>query len=292
MVKRTAVLIIALVLAGIAAFSIWQFLRNVEEEAKEDFDLVTVFRAREVIPAGETGNDILADSLFVESQENLQFLPGDPPSSTVAFLTEADLRNEIADKVTAGPIARNEILTRVQFVQPEEFEVQLLSETIPAGKQAITITVDETRGVAGFVRPGDLVNVVVTVEAPTVPFDVFGSGEITEETLRDVIDSLRESANLTTSRFVLQGLPVLAVGTQIVDLDNPERNEILAVPTPTTDEESPAAIRTGVLTLEVTAEEAERLAFAFEEGRVWLTLVPADFTPVTTQGVTRESLFE
>jgi hypothetical protein len=48
----------------------------------------------------------------------------------------------------------------------------------------------------------------------------------------------------------------------------------------------------GLLTLEVTAQEAERLVFAFEKGSVWLTLVPGDFIPVATEGIDRETLFE
>ncbi len=48
----------------------------------------------------------------------------------------------------------------------------------------------------------------------------------------------------------------------------------------------------GIYTLEVTAEEAEKMAFAFEKGSVWLTLVPADFVPAPTDGINRETLFE
>jgi hypothetical protein len=46
-----------------------------------------------------------------------------------------------------------------------------------------------------------------------------------------------------------------------------------------------------VFTLEVTPEQAERIAFSFENGSVWMTLVPSDFVEVETQGVTIESLF-
>ena len=44
-------------------------------------------------------------------------------------------------------------------------------------------------------------------------------------------------------------------------------------------------------TLEVTPEQAERIAFSFENGSVWMTLVPADFIEVDTDGVTIETLF-
>ena len=94
------------------------------------------------------------------------------------------------------------------------------------------------------------------------------------------------------SRFVMQGLPVLAVGTEIrSDTDAAEQS--VTVTTAATGEGGDQAQnqQTGVLTLEVTPEEAERLVFTFENGSVWLTLVPADFVPVPTTGVTRDELF-
>ena len=46
-----------------------------------------------------------------------------------------------------------------------------------------------------------------------------------------------------------------------------------------------------VFVLEVTPEEAERLAFAFENGSMWMTLVPEDFVAVETNGVIIDTLF-
>ena len=46
-----------------------------------------------------------------------------------------------------------------------------------------------------------------------------------------------------------------------------------------------------VFTLEVTPEQAERIAYAFENGSMWLTLVPEDFVEVETQGVIIDTLF-
>jgi hypothetical protein len=46
-----------------------------------------------------------------------------------------------------------------------------------------------------------------------------------------------------------------------------------------------------VFTLEVTPEQAERIAFSFEGASVWMTLVPADFVEVDTEGITLDNLF-
>ena len=59
MVKRTVVLVVALVLAGVAAFSIWQYLDGVNDDARAGFELVPVVRATEDIPARTPGNTVI-----------------------------------------------------------------------------------------------------------------------------------------------------------------------------------------------------------------------------------------
>jgi Flp pilus assembly protein CpaB len=46
-----------------------------------------------------------------------------------------------------------------------------------------------------------------------------------------------------------------------------------------------------IFTLEVTPEQAERIAYAIENGSIYLTLVPADFVEVETSGVIIDNLF-
>ena len=93
----------------------------------------------------------------------------------------------------------------------------------------------------------------------------------------------------TISRFALQGLPVLAVGREIrPDADEPATVEV-AVAADT--EEQTQEVRVGLLTLEVSPEQAERLAFTMVNGSVWLTLVPTDFVETPTDGITLCTLF-
>lgn len=64
-----------------------------------------------------------------------------------------------------------------------------LAAIIPKGKRAVAVRVNEIVGVAGFIKPGDLVDVIVTLE-------------------------LDEETGILT-KTVLQGVPVLAVGQEI-----------------------------------------------------------------------------
>lgn len=61
--------------------------------------------------------------------------------------------------------------------------------------------------------------------------------------------------------------------------------------TPTEGEEGAAEAPSTIFTLEVTPEQAERIVYAFENGSVWLTLVPEDFVEVETNGVIIDNLF-
>jgi len=296
MVKRTVVLIVALVLAGIAAFSIWQYLEGVDDDAREGLQLVPVYRAAQDIPARTPGNTIIEESLFLESEESFDFLPGDP-NETVAFQTAEELTARLSDRFAIGPITKNQILTSDQWEDALDAPiVETLAEIISPGKQALTVQLDATRAVGGFIRPNDKVNMIVTIQAPQLTLDGLGEGEITDDNLRDILDQLAEAQDEEFTRFLLQGIPVLAVGEQKRTgdpaFDNPVGRVQSIVNEDGTVTTAGEGTQFGLLTLEVTAQEAERLVFSFEKGSVWMTLVPADFIPVTTDGIDRESLFE
>jgi Flp pilus assembly protein CpaB len=198
--------------------------------------------------------------------------------------------------LAVGPIDQNEIITTSQWAQLT-VDLKPLSELIPSGKQALTISTDAVRGVNGFVRPGDMVNLIITldIEFNQIPVDSPIFGIPTETTAADGTGGEEETETVTYTRFVLQGLPVLAVAQDV----RPEEGESQPVVTPTVDAEgnpvppteAAEEVPQTVFTLEVTPEQAERIAFSFENGSVWMTLVPSDFVEVETQGVTIESLF-
>ena len=296
MVKRTVVLIVALVLAGIAAFSIWQYLQGVDDDAREGLQLVPVFRATQDIPARTPGNTVIGESLFIESEESFDFLPGEP-GDTVAFQSSEELTARLSDRFAIGPIAKNQILTSDQWEDALEAPiVETLAEIISPGKQALTVQLDATRAVGGFIRPSDKVNMIVTIQAPQLTLEGLGEGEITDESLRELLTQIQDSQQEEFTRFLLQGIPVLAVAEQKRTGDPAFDNSVGRVQSIVNEDGTVTTAgegtQFGLLTLEVTAQEAERLVFAFEKGSVWMTLVPDDFIPVTTEGINRETLFE
>jgi Flp pilus assembly protein CpaB len=291
--RRAIVLLVALILAGLAAWAVWNFLDGIKSDEEANQVQVTVFRAVNPIAEGTDGSILLSSTgLIAEGFEQQEDLPTD------AITTQEQLNNVLTGKVAAGPISGNAILTQSQWTSVT-VDIIPLAERIPSGKQAMTIGLDNVRGVNGFVEAGDLVNLIITLDlsVDVIPADFPGvtvdpgtdpgaegaPGETTTETI-------------TYTRYVLQGLPVLAVGRDIrPDEDAP----------PVVDVTPPTGTGTGttdgtteedtgndtIFTIEVTPEQAERLAFAFENGSIWMTLVPNDFVEVETDGVIINTLF-
>jgi Flp pilus assembly protein CpaB len=286
--RRAIVLLVALILAGLAAWAVWNFLDGVRSDAEADQVQVTVFRTSEPVAEGADGAILLSSpDLIVESTEEQIDLPAD------AITREDELNSILTGRVAAGPISGNAILTRSQWTEVT-IDITPLSEVIPSGKQAITIGLDNIRGVNGFVEAGDRVNLIVTldIQADVIPadFPTLDPDTGTEVPGEEV------AITVTYTRYVLQGLPVLAVGRAIRPEDDaPTVVEVEPAPgTETGVEGEPAEEDLGndtIFTIEVTPEEAERLAFAFENGSVWMTLVPEDFIAVETNGVIIDTLF-
>ena len=126
-----------------------------------------------------------------------------------------------------------------------------LSAVIPEGYRAMTVKVDDVVGISGFIMPGTLVDVVVVI----TPEDASrGAGPI--------------------SKIVLQNIKVLANGQNI---DKPENQR---------DVNSVKAV-----TLQVTPEQAEKLALATSEGRLQLVMRnQIDQGDEETTGVNKQKL--
>ena len=126
-----------------------------------------------------------------------------------------------------------------------------LSALIPEGFRAMTVKVDDAAGVSGFIQPGALVDVVV------------------------VIDPKENSINQDPiSKVVLQNIKVLA-NAQNIDKPKNERE----------------ATTVKAVTLQVTPEQAEKLALASNEGKLQLIMRNStDQGDSQTVGVNKRSL--
>jgi pilus assembly protein CpaB len=127
-----------------------------------------------------------------------------------------------------------------------------LAATIPMGKRAVALRVNEVVGLAGFVMPGMRVDVIVAGNAPATTNPMSG----------------------TLSRTILQNIEVLSAGQNI------EKNV----------NGKPEAAQ--VVNLLVTPEQAETLSLAGSETKVQLVLRnPLDTQEQATPGTSVANLF-
>lgn len=137
----------------------------------------------------------------------------------------------------AGAVARQTVqagqpIIRTQFVFPGD--KGFLAAVLEKGHRAMTVPIDETKGIAGFVFPGDHVDLVLALRLKGK--DIYG-----------------ENATRYASLTLDQDIRVLAIDQNVVN------------------EEGEAAVAK-TATLEVTPKQAERIALALSMGSLSLSL--------------------
>ena len=174
--------------------------------------------------------------------------------STVEFPSNAipdgtfESAEKVVGRVSVVNVAAREPVT--DFKLAPEGSAGGLSAVIPEGYRAMTVKVDDVIGVAGFLQPGTMVDVLTVIEPNS------------------------NSSGNPVSKIVLQNVKVLASGQ---NLDKPK------------DQREPDTVK--AVTLQVTPEQAEKLALASSEGKLRLMLRnQVDQNDEQTKGVDKKSL--
>lgn len=154
------------------------------------------------------------------------------------FNKSADLKG----RVILSPLKPNEPITEDKLA-PNSVTTGGVSAILSEGMRAISVKGDKVIGISGFINPGNRVDVIVTIQDPTI--------------------------NKVKSKIILENLLVLATGTQV---QKNEKGEPMPV---------------DVYTLEVSPEQAERLALAASQGRLNFALRNViDSEDIRTRGTT------
>jgi pilus assembly protein CpaB len=291
--RRALVLAIALVLGLVAGFAIWRYLNGIESEFREAQEQVEVFRAVVAIQEGTLGAQVLqgAAASFEKSQEQREDLPTD------YIATQEQLEALLANRVAVGPISANEILVESQW-GTLSVELTPLVDLIDEGLEAVTVSPDVIAGVNGFVRPGDKVNILVTLEIAFDLTDVAAVPEFgipTEPAAEGETQDTQEEI-VQYTRYVLNQVPVIAVGRKVTAEEGAPET-VTVETTPAADqgtvqgEAAPEEAVSSVYTLALPPEDIERLVFAQANGALYFTLIPEDYVLTETKGVTINTLF-
>jgi len=228
-VKKVALLIGALVIAVVTAVMAKNMFTGAGAEQANAAPVVPagpkVLVARKALPVGTI---IDAESLAFQAWpkelvQNAYYTEGAP---------DADIQ-KLLGTVVRNPTTAGQPLTKGALVGPKDRG--FLAAALGPGMRAITVPVSSTTGVAGFIFPGDRVDMMLTQ-------DVAGGGD---------------GPPLKVSETVIRNLRVLATD-QRVD---------------SKDEEGKTVVKTfSTVTLEVTPRIAEKIAVAQSLGSLSLSL--------------------
>jgi pilus assembly protein CpaB len=144
--NNLVILVVALVLGGIAAILARNWLAS--HAQLTEAGLGTIVVAASSLPFGAQ----LTTENTIEIAWNTAAVPDG------AFKTKEDLLRD-GRRMTLALLTRNEPILRSKVTAPNQ--PATLSSMLDPGKRAVTVRVDDVRGVAGFIQPGDRVDVVM-----------------------------------------------------------------------------------------------------------------------------------
>jgi pilus assembly protein CpaB len=257
------VAIAAVVLAGAAAYLSYEYAHKADTRAEKNVQQVDVLVAKSDISKGTTAAQALNSGAISTKHVPRGVLPPN------AVVNASALTNQVA----VATIAQGQFIVNGSFVAPAA--VGGFSSSVPKGDQAITISVDQTHGVAGFIQPGDMVNVLY-------------SGPVGDQT--GGVLGTPDPARVTA--FLIPSVKVLAVGQTTASSAPASSNASVGLTTSgqaagastASNTSSTPAANSGLITLDVTPRQAEQIAQGLSLGSFYLTLDapgldPSKFTP-------------
>jgi pilus assembly protein CpaB len=246
--RRTLMAAAAIVLALVAGIGVYMYAAGADKRAQDNASFVNAYVATADIAKGTTGAEVLQAGLVDQEKVAKGSLPP-------AAITSLD---ELNGKVLAGPLNAQQFITAGTFVSEEDglgsaFANQIKTEDLVA----VTVTVDADRGVANQIAPGDHVNIAAK------------SSETPDGTAPQY-------------SYILDHVKVLAVGASVA-----AQQATAAAPA---DDPSGAAApptNSGVLTFEVTKDQALQIINANQGGsQIYLVLLAPD-QPAPTSGAAK-----
>ncbi|NBX03733.1 MAG: Flp pilus assembly protein CpaB [Alphaproteobacteria bacterium] len=227
MSRSKLLLIICAFLAAFVVITIRNRLSSPPAETPVAADVVSkrVMVARHEITPGN----------FVQGAQDLEWQDAPEGVPTENLLREGVVRlEEFNGAVVRRPLKAGEVVPASALMKAGDGG--FMSAVLEPGMRAVSVAVTATSGNAGFITPGDRVDLIVTHRV-RVPMG-------------------KDSANMedsVVSETFVRDVRVLAVDQM---LDNPENKAILAK----------------TITVEVTARQAEQVSVAAEMGKVTFTL--------------------
>ena len=289
--RRTLILIAAVVVGALSAFLVFNYVNSADDRARGNARQVQVLKIAKDIPKGLSGREAQQQGMIVSANIAAEFKP-------VTAIVDPSI---VQDKVAVANYTTGQILVDGMFADPIENQITFagrvpndcaLPNTVgsasgkPVPCVAITISVDQTRGVAGVIVPGDFVNILVQPE--TAYCKKPDNGTVTIEAPKGAVISKPDQGQLNQgqlldggtnicnpARFLYQSARVLFVDKTAV----PQPGEITSSGNSATPSgAAQASVNTGLITLEVPPQAALLIASIAPE-QLYLTLLPQNYSP-------------
>jgi Flp pilus assembly protein CpaB len=275
--RRLPRILLALTLAGTAAFVVYSYVGSVQQAA-----LKAMQQPPPVAPVVPTATPIPRSKVLIAK--------ADLPAKTLLKPELFDVRelpveaiapravaspSDVTGKQLAFPVAAGEQLLAGKLQDQGIKEVDRLSEMIPKGKRAVSVAFTEVMGSGALIVPGDKVDVVATFKK-----DVMGKDlamillqnvqvlAVSQSTSADELLAANASPTpgpgARPAAAPNAGLPLPAGAAPKTPVAGEATDKVLpATPTPASVKAAPKA---KTVTLAVEPEAAERLALAEEMG--------------------------
>lgn len=248
--RRTLILIAAALVGAIAAYALFTYVGGIEDEANNNAERVKIFKIVQDIPKGTFGDEAFAQGLIEEDVIAKEYRPA-------TAITEPA---QIFGLVAISDLPANQVVVGSQFVD-QASSLSTFSQLLKNNEVAVTISIDQVRGVAGLLVPGDFVNLLVTTADDTVTPPEVGEG----------VPAGGAAVYSQPARVLFQKVQILAVG-QSRKLEPGETAATNPDGTPS------GGAGSGLLTFAVPQLAAQQLA-SVAGAQYYLTLVAKDYQP-------------
>lgn len=262
--RRLLLTALAVVLALTGTSAVFMYVGRADARALSGQETVQAYLATKPIPMGTTAEDAESKGWLGKQLLARKAVPEG------ALL---EITPEIRKQVALTDISAGELVMNSRLGSKAEMATRL---SIPAGKMAVSIELEDPARVGGFVDVGSEIAIFDTYNTLT-PTDVNAPAG----------DGLAERHEYNRStKVLLPRVTVLAVG-QTTNKDNSTTEDDEKKQQPGT-----SATPTAMVTVAVTQQEAEKLVHGIQTGHLYFALLTKDSKVGPGKGVDNRTLFK
>jgi pilus assembly protein CpaB len=238
--SRLATMFVALLLAIGAAAAVAIYVARYQSDVNKQQNTVSVLVAAKDIPAGTSGADVVNKGYVKTVKVQIAALAPTAIQST----------NQLSGRVASQTVYAGAQLLNEAFPQQPN---NLTSLAVKGAYRAVEVPVDQTRGLVGTLKAGDHVDIAAT----------FTVQQLQQVSGNSTTSTLPQNAQVQVTVTLLRNISVLR---------SPAVQSSSATGVSSGASGAPSSDTPEYATLALTDADAQKLVFALENGKIWLTL--------------------